>query len=429
MPPVPLAGSRADLDPLLDVIGDRSLVLLGEASHGTHDFYAMRARITRRLIEERGFTAVAVEADWPDAYRVNRWVRGHDGDGSAEEALEGFRRFPTWMWRNTDVRNLVRWMREHNAGVRDEARQAGFYGIDLYSLHTSIDAVLDYLDEVDPEAARRARYRYGCFEDFGEDVQAYGYAASFDLSHSCEDEVVAQLLELRRRAAAVDGRGDEEMFFAEQNARLVRNAEAYYRCMFRGRVSSWILRVTDMMETLQALLDRGARGGGLAKLVVWAHNSHLGDARATEMGERGELNLGQLVRERHPAQAVLVGFSTCTGTVTAASDWDAPAQRQTVRPALPDSYEALLHDVGLPRFQLDLGDARVRDQLAAPRLQRAIGVVYRPQTERLSHYFRCRLPQQFDWLLHVDETRALTPLERGAHWHHDEPPETWPSGL
>ncbi|MFC5571258.1 erythromycin esterase family protein [Lysobacter yangpyeongensis] len=332
------------------------------------------------------------------------------------------------MWRNTVVRDFVAWLHDHNAALAD-AQRVGFYGLDLYSLHGSIEAVLDYLDRTDPAAAARARYRYACFEHFGEDVQAYGYAASFDLSHSCEDEVVAQLLELRRRAAAVDGRGDEEMFFAEQNARLVRNAEAYYRSMFRGRVSSWNLRDTHMMETLQALLDRGARGGGPAKLVVWAHNSHLGDARATEMGERGELNLGQLVRERHPAQAVLVGFSTCTGTVTAASDWDAPAQRQTVRPALPDSYEALLHDVDLPRFQLDLGDARVRDQLAAPRLQRAIGVVYRPQTERLSHYFRCRLPQQFDWLLHVDETRALTPLERGAHWHLDEPPETWPSGL
>jgi erythromycin esterase-like protein len=219
------------------------------------------------------------------------------------------------------------------------------------------------------------------------------------------------------------------MFVAEQNARLVRNAEAYYRSMFRGRVSSWNLRDTHMMETLQALVDRGVQRGHPARIAVWAHNSHLGDARATEMGERGELNLGQLVRERHGDAAVLVGFSTYSGTVTAASDWDEPAQRQRVRPGLPGSYEALCHETGLARFQLDLGDAVLRPALASPRLQRAIGVVYRPQTERLSHYFRCRLPAQFDWLLHVDETRALTPLDASSGWRHDDPPDTWPSGL
>ena len=424
-----------DLDGLLDRIGDSELVLIGEASHGTDEFYRLRADITRLLIETRGFNAVAAEADWPDAYRVNRHVRGDDTDADADAALSDFQRFPTWMWRNTVVRDFVAWLRTHNATASAARERAGFYGLDLYSLHGSIEAVLEYLDRTDPAAAARARQRYACFDHFGEDVQAYGYAASFDLSHSCEDEVVAQLRELRRRAIDAGGKGhaDDEMFFAEQNARLVRNAEAYYRSMFRGRVSSWNLRDTHMMETLQALIERGSLAGRQAKIVVWAHNSHLGDARATEMGARGELNLGQLVRERYGNRAVLVGFSTYTGTVTAASDWDEPAQRQEVRLGLPRSYEALLHEValhtGLERFQIDLGDHRVHDILDVPRLQRAIGVIYRPQTERLSHYFNCRLPQQFDWFIHVDTTRALAPLDPGEHWRHDELPETWPSGL
>ncbi len=425
---LPLEGSR-DLDALLERIGAASLVLLGEASHGTDEFYRLRADITRRLIEERGFNAVAAEADWPDAYRVNRFVRGDQSDVDAETALSGFMRFPTWMWRNTVVRDFVAWLRSHNDARRSAEERVGFYGLDLYSLHGSIEAVLEYLDRNDPSAAARARARYACFDHFGEDVQAYGYAASFDLEHSCEDEVVAQLVDLRRRAGSIDGHRDDEMFFAEQNARLVRNAEAYYRSMFQGRASSWNLRDTHMMETLQALIDRGTQTGRPAKIVVWAHNSHLGDARATEMGARGELNLGQLVRERHAAHAVLVGFSTYQGSVIAASDWDEPAQRQRVRPGLLGSYEALFHESGLARFQLDLHEASTRSVLEAPRLQRAIGVVYRPQTERLSHYFHCELPDQFDWLLHIDETRALTPLEPGDTWHHDEPPETWPTGL
>jgi len=425
---LPMAGSDADFDRLLERIGDAPLVLLGEASHGTDEFYRVRADITRRLVTERGFNAIAVEADWPDAYRVNRFVRGEDEDADASAALAGFLRFPTWMWRNDVVRDFIEWLRQHNEGA-PEPQRAGFYGLDLYSLHGSIAAVLDYLHQTDPEAARRARYRYSCFDHFGEDVQAYGYAASFDLSQSCEDEVVEQLREISRAASRIDGHRDDDLFFAEQNARLVRNAEAYYRSMFRGRVSSWNLRDTHMMETLQALLDRGEQRGRPAKVVVWAHNSHLGDARATEMGERGELNLGQLVRERHAGRAVLVGFSTYDGTVTAATNWDEPARRRRVRPGMAGSYEALFHETGLARFQLDLSDPALGAELRGPLLQRAIGVIYRPETERLSHYFNARLGEQFDWMIHIDRTRALEPLERGARWHHEEPPETWPSGM
>jgi len=421
--------STHDYDSLLERIGAAPLVLLGEASHGTEEFYRIRAELTRRLIVEQGFTAVAVEADWPDAYRVNRYVRGDNADRDAEAALAGFLRFPTWMWRNTIVRDFVAWLRAHNDALGAKGERVGFYGLDLYSLHSSIEAVLAYLDRTDPDAAARARYRYACFDHFGEDVQAYGYATGFDLAPSCEDDVVAQLIDLRRHAASVDGHRDDELFFAEQNARLVRNAEAYYRSMFRGRVSSWNLRDTHMMETLQALIARGTQRGRPEKIAVWAHNSHLGDARATEMGAQGELNLGQLVRERHAEDAVLVGFSTYHGSVTAASDWDEPAQRQRVRPGLPGSYEALFHDTGLTRFQLDLHDPALRDALRGPQLQRAIGVVYRPQSERQSHYFQTRLTEQFDWLLHIGETHALAPLERGEHWSVEEMPETWPSGL
>ncbi|HEY8600481.1 MAG TPA: erythromycin esterase family protein [Thermomicrobiales bacterium] len=429
----PLTGAAGDYDPLLEAIGDARFVLLGESSHGTHEFYAARAALTRRLIAERGFTAVAVEADWPDAYRINRWVRGLDGDASAEAALGGFERFPTWMWRNTVVRDFVSWLREHNAALPTGGTPVGFYGLDLYSLYGSMAAVINYLDGVDPEAARQARQRYGCFEHFLQDSQAYGYATSTGEAEPCEDDVVAQLVELQRRAGELAGRdgplAEDEFFYAEQNARLVRNAEEYYRAMFRGRVSSWNLRDRHMAETLDRLVGHLDRRGRQAKVVVWAHNSHLGDARATEMGEGGELNVGQLARERYGDAAFLVGFSTYSGTVTAADDWDQPPRLKRVRPGLPGSYEALCHAAGLPRFFLPLRDNPDPELLAdlrVRRLERAIGVVYRPETERWSHYFRASLPDQFDALLHFDETSAVEPLEPGAGWASGEAPETFP---
>jgi erythromycin esterase-like protein len=429
-----LTGAPSDFDPLLQLIGDAQCVLIGEASHGTHEFYRIRAEITKRLIRDRGFVGVAVEADWPDAYRVNRFVRGASDDADAEQALAGFKRFPQWMWRNADVLDFVGWLRSYNEARQESQPQVGFYGLDLYSMHASMAAVLDYLDVVDREAAQRARHRYACFDHFGEDPQAYGYAATVGLSESCEREVVEQLVELRGAAAEYirrDGRlPHDALFFAEQNARLVRNAERYYRTMFSGHVQSWNLRDTHMVETLEALRRFLAQDGRPPKLVVWAHNSHLGDARATELGRRGELNVGQLVRTRFGMNAALVGFSTYTGTVTAATDWGGPAERKLVRPALRGSYEALFHDVPERNFLLDLRtDAELAAALAAPRLERAIGVIYRPESERLSHYFFARLSSQFDAVLHYDVTRAVEPLERTGEWERGEMPETYPSAL
>jgi erythromycin esterase-like protein len=425
----PLRGETTDFDPLLKMVGDARFVLLGEASHGTHEFYRLRAQITKRLISEKGFNAVAVEADWPDAYRVNQYVRFESEDEEAIDALAGFQRFPAWMWRNADVLDFVGWLRNYNE--HRHARRVGFYGLDLYSLHASIRAVLDFLDKVDPDAARRARYRYACFENFGEDTQAYGYAASFGLSKSCENEAIGQWVEMRQRAADLarrDGRvARDAFFFAEQNARLVKNAEEYYRAMFHERVSSWNLRDSHMAETLDALTHHL---GPKSKIVIWAHNSHLGDARATEMGQRGELNLGQLVRQRYEKDAVLVGFTTYNGTVTAASGWDGPAERKHVRPALPGSYEAIFHQAGIPNFLLSLdGKQEATSFLQEPRLERAIGVIYLPGSERVSHYFHAQLTDQFDVILHFDETRAVEPLERTVTWEAGEVPETYPSML
>ena len=427
----PIHFSPGDYDPLIAAIGESRFVLLGEASHGTHEFYRERAIITQRLIEEKGFHAVAVEADWPDAYRVHRFVTGGGEDEEAVDALADFRRFPAWMWRNADVLDFVGWLRDHNERAADLNR-VGFFGLDLYSLHTSIAAVLDYLADVDPAAAERARHRYACFDHFGEDPQTYGYATASGLAESCEDAVVQQLLELRRRAgdyARRDGRvAEDEFFFAEQNARLARNAEAYYRSMFRGRASSWNLRDTHMTETLEALDRHIGRRTTKPKLVVWAHNSHLGDARATQMGEGGELNVGQLVREKWGAESFLVGFTTYEGTVTAATDWDGLAERKRVRPGRPDSYETLFHDANAANYLLLMrGNARLTRVLQEPLLERAIGVIYRPETERLSHYFDASIARQFDAVLHFDHTRAVEPLERSSLWVPDEAPHTFPS--
>jgi erythromycin esterase-like protein len=430
----PIENAARDYDPLLNLIGEARFCLLGEATHGTHEFYRERAEITKRLIKEKGFTAIAVEADWPDAFRVNRYVRGLSDDKNADEALGGFKRFPTWLWRNRVVLDFVEWLRDYNSSLPASATKVGFYGLDLYSLYTSIEAVLNYLARIDPEAAKRARYRYSCFEHFGDDTQAYGYATTFDLSESCEREVIDQLIELRRRAAdyaSRDGRvAQDEFFFAEQNARLVLNAERYYRIMFRGRVESWNLRDRHMAETLDALVAHLNSQAQQAKIAVWEHNSHLGDARATYMADYGELNVGQLVREKYGAEAILIGFTTYTGTVTAASDWDGPAERKRVRPALNESYEALFHEIDRANFLLALrDDKKVSTVLQEPRLERAIGVVYLPRTERQSHYFDARLSQQFDAVIHFDETHALEPLERYALWESGEPPETFPTGV
>lgn len=421
----PLDGSLRDYDALLQKIGDARFVLIGEATHGTHEFYRERAIITKRLIRERGFNAVAVEADFPDAFRVNRYVKGTGQDRSASEALAGFKRFPTWMWRNADVLDFVGWLAELNRG---HERPVGFYGLDLYSLHSSISAILSGLERLDPEAARRARERYACFDHFREDAELYGYAAGLGKSPSCEEQVAQQLVELLQRSttAREEGSSDDDAFCLAQNARVVMSAERYYRTMFRGRARSWNLRDQHMLETLEALAQHLDRADKPAKLVVWAHNSHLGDARFTGMADLGEHNLGQLVRERFPGDAFLLGFSTYAGTVTAASDWDGVAERKTVRPGLPNSYESLFHEARLARFFLDLRDPEASALVRTRRLQRAIGVIYRPQTERQSHYFEAELARQFDALIHIDHTRAAEPLEVTATWTSGDPPETYP---
>jgi erythromycin esterase-like protein len=421
---------------LLEHIKDASVVLLGEATHGTREFYGMRAEISKRLITEKGFDAIAVEADWPDALRASRYVQLASGDKTADEALGGFQRFPQWMWRNTEVVSLLYWLREHNSRIAKPESRVGFFGLDLYSLRKSMDAVVRYLEKVDPEAAKRARERYSCFDHLAEDPQHYGYAATFGMKKDCEEEVVRQLVELTSEAArhlSQEGQTvPDELFYAQQNARVAKNAETYYRSMFQSRDESWNVRDRHMAETLDALREHiGRRKGGQARIVVWAHNSHIGDARATEMGDHGQLNLGQLVREHYaPEETFLLGFSTHTGTVTAASDWDGPAELKNVVPSRPDSFERLFHDIGLERFLLPIrGRERVSASLGERRLERAIGVIYRPETERISHYFHADLARQFDAVIHVDNTTAVKPLEYSVHWTPEEAPETYPFGV
>lgn len=423
--------TEADLDRIAESVASARFVLIGEASHGTHEFYDTRAAITRRLIEKHGFRVVALEADWPDTLRAHRYVTGRTAESGAAEALGNFERFPAWMWRNTVMTSFVTWLRAWNL-EQPADRRAGLFGMDLYSLHASIDSVLGYLGKVDPEAAKRARLRYSCFDFFGQDPQAYGYAVTRGGEESCEDMVVAQLSDLRRQYGDLmsrDGQiAQDEFFYAEQNARLVANAERYYRSMFRGRDQSWNLRDAHMADTLDALAQHF--GGRKCKMVVWAHNSHLGDARATEMSVRGEWNVGQLMRERHGDDVCSIGFTTSRGTVTAARSWGGLHERRRVRHPLEGSCEALFHSTHRDAFWLDL---RVKNEasklLTEPLLQRAIGVIYRPETERASHYFGTQLAHQFDLVIHIDETTALEPLERTSKWDRGELPETYPEGL
>jgi erythromycin esterase-like protein len=428
----PLRGERADYDPLMDLIGDASVVLLGEASHGTHEFYRARAEITQCLIAEKGFAAVAVEADWPDAYRVNRYVRGLGNDRDAADALDDFQRFPLWMWRNHEVVKLVDWLRSHNR-AQPEAEQAGFYGLDLYSLYGSVRSVVDYLETVDPEAAQQARDRYAGFDHAAGEAQQYGYHVIFRSHPDCEEEALHQLLELRsRRNELVQADGlaaIDAQFAAEQNALVVKNAETYYRAMFDRAENTWNLRDQHMSDTLDALHRHLSRPGRPAKVVVWEHNSHIVDASATDRSQRGEHNVGQLARRRYGDDCRLIGFTTYSGTVTAASDWDGPAEHKRVRPALRGSCEDLLHTAGIPAFFLGLQHEKIVERLREPMLQRFIGVIYLPQTERQSHYYHARLADQYDALFHFDHGRALEPLDRTPEWELGEAPETYPSGL
>jgi protein-L-isoaspartate(D-aspartate) O-methyltransferase len=408
---------------LFDRFADARVVLLGEASHGTSEFYRARAAISKRLIEHHGFSIVAVEADWPDAASIDRYVR-HRPKREGEEAA--FQRFPTWMWRNTDVQAFIRWLRSRNA-VAAPQEMAGFYGLDLYNLGGSIRAVIDYLDDVDPEAARVARERYGCLMPYAKNPQGYGRMAITRGFAECEQPVVQMLRELHRKRLEYVGEDSDEWLDAAANARLVANAEQYYRVMYHGAAESWNLRDTHMFETLCQLLD--AKGPN-SKAIVWAHNSHIGHAAHTEMGKvRDELNIGQLCKERFGDQARLIGFGTHTGTVAAATDWDEPMEVKRVRPSMEGSYERVSHEAGMPRFLLDLREGENREAaeaLTEPRLERFIGVIYRPETERWSHYAEAVLPRQFDAWVWFDETQAVTPLPGGQQAGEDE---TYPFGL
>ena len=411
---------EADLDGLISRIGEAKVVLLGEATHGTSEFYRMRARITRALIERKGFSVVAVEADWPDAGRIDHYVRHRD---AASAEWKAFTRFPEWMWRNAEVEEFVEWLRRRNAGLPYEER-ASFHGLDLYSLYTSIHAVLHYLEGVDPQAARVARSRYGCLTPWESDPATYGRMALAGRYRECETDVAAMLSDMLRKRADYSARDGERFADAVHNARVVANAERYYRVMYYGAEESWNLRDRHMFETLEELLRaRGPR----ARAVVWEHNSHIGDARHTEMSARGELNLGQLCREKYGAAAYLVGFGTDSGTVAAADDWDGPMKIKDVRPSHAESYERQCHESAVASFFLPLNqDQELRRQLLVPRLERAIGVIYRPQTELASHYFQAVLPLQFDEYCWFDRTSAVRPLDttrmKGM-------PETYPFGL
>ena len=428
-----------NFDAVLEQIGDASLVLLGEATHGTHEFYRHRAAISKRLIAEKGFDAIAVEADWPDALCIDRHVRlrspsarDADEEAGAHQALTSFQRFPRWMWRNKETLELVRWLHHHNAARADHSKRAGFYGLDLYSLQRSMDAVVHYLERVDPEAARRARARYSCFDHMAEDPQRYGYAATFGLRGDCEDQVVEQLRQLAERDRRMLAPHDaDEAFFAEQNARVARDAEAYYRAMFQGRNTSWNLRDTHMADTLSALREHIAlHKGRPGRIIVWAHNSHIGDARRTEMGEDGQLNLGQLVRERFGDASYLLGFTTHTGTVCAASEWDGPVEKKRVQPSRQDSVEHVLHACGLGDIFLPVRALRERREVKlGGRLERAIGVIYLPHSERISHYFHADPARQFDGIVHVDSSHAVTPLDPMEPAIETHEPETFPSGI
>lgn len=412
----------ADLSPLLERIGEARVVLLGEATHGTSEFYAMRARISRALIERKGFRFIAIEGDWPDVSRIDRYVR-HAGHRPTPWA--SFARFPVWMWRNQEVLQFVQWLRTHNEPLSEGDRVA-FRGLDLYSLYHSIHSVVAYLEDVDPPTAGIARRRYGCLTPWQSAPASYGHAALNDRYRSCEREVVAMLGDLLRQAQRYTAQDGEHFFDAVQNARLVADAERYYRTVYYGSRASWNLRDSHMFATLEALL---AFHGPQSKAIVWAHNSHVGDARATEMSRRGEHNIGQLCRMKFGSAAYLVGFGTHCGSVAAASDWDGPMEIKPVRASMAGSYERLFHTTNAARFMLPLRHQQAsawRDALADPRLQRAIGVVYRRETELQSHYFQAVLPRQFDEYIWFDETGAITPLGTETV---EGLPDTYPFGL
>jgi erythromycin esterase len=411
-----------DLDALIDQIGGARFVLLGEASHGTSEFYSWRARLSQRLIEEKGFSFIAVEGDWPDCYKINRYVKNYENAGqSAYETLQAFDRWPSWMWANWEVAALAEWMRNYN---QRSGRAAGFYGLDVYSLWESMRSVMQYLEKKDPHMAQLAKNAIRCFEPYGENVQAYAWSTRM-APESCEDEVIGLLSEMRQNPTRYDS-DPEAAFNAEQNALVMVNAERYYRAMVRSDLNSWNVRDIHMMETLNRLM---AHHGPESKAIVWAHNTHIGDARATDMARDGMVNLGQLVREEYGEEnACLVGFGTHHGTVIAGQAWDAPMEVMGVPDAVEGSWEDVLYQTGRADFFLLLGETRGSKRFEQERGQRAIGVVYDPNRERYGNYVPTVLPARYDAFLFFAETRALHPLHLKIE-EKNQVPDTYPWGL
>lgn len=409
---------------LLEKIGDAQVVLLGEATHGTHEFYEIRAEITKKLIKEKQFNVIAIEGDWPDAYQINRYLHQEEYS-TAYEAVSSFDRFPTWMWQNIPMVNLIEWLYHHNAKSENKV---SFYGMDLYSLYRSIGTIIEYLEKIDPKLAQEAAQSYACLDRFNQDPQRYAYAVFSRVTKSCKDEVIAELkkLEALEWQLVKDNKATaQDAFYITQNARVIKNSESYYRSLFINEVNNWNLRDTHMMETVEQIINFHKNQRQNSKIIIWAHNSHIGNAAATQMSTRGELNIGQLAKEKYGGRAFNLGFTTYNGTVSAASDWHGPVERKIVRDALSGSYEDLFHSVGIPEFLLAFED---KNSVPKKLLERAIGVIYAPQSERMSHYFYASLADQFDAVIHYDTTTALEPLEKTKLWIEGEVPETYPTG-
>jgi erythromycin esterase-like protein len=419
--------SGADLDPLIDRIGKARYVLLGEATHGTSEFYQWRATLTRRLVQDHGFSFIAVEGDWPDCYRVNRYAKRYPDSGdNARDVLHAFERWPSWMWANREVAELAEWMHDYNRRRASE-RQVGFYGLDVYSLWDSMHAVVDYLESIDPALARAARAAYRCFEPYGEDVQEYARATAL-VPTTCEREAVAVLSAVRNKAKEFRQDGHDAFFNAEQNALVARNAERYYRTMVRGGPTSWNVRDTHMVETLERLMQHHDAD---AKAIVWEHNTHIGDARFTDMARAGMFNVGQLVRQSHDEDdVVLVGFGTHHGTVIAGQEWGAPMRRMRVPPARENSFEHALHeaDTGNALLLFDGNDDGGIEGLEEPIGHRAIGVVYDPRNEAWGNYVPTIIPRRYDAFMYIEETTGVDALHMPVLVD-GEPAETFPSGM
>jgi erythromycin esterase-like protein len=426
---------KSDFDKLMEHIDDGPIVMLGEASHGTQEFYHARAEITKRLITEKGFKSVAIEGDFPDTFRVNRYVNFQSDDESSNQSLGDFKRFPAWMWRNEEMVSFVDWMRQHNKDLSSQER-ANIFGLDVYSLHKSIAVVIAQLEKIDPEAAKKAKEHYLCFDVY-QDPQEYGYYAAMFPDNACRESAIKQLIELRKKDAEFfrydNLNPEEEKFYIEQNALVIKNAEEYYRSLFGGTNElPWNIRDHHMMETILAIKDYNRATDRSEKIVIWAHNSHLGDSKATQMASYGEINLGHLMKEQYGAQAVSIGFTTYTGTVSAASAWDGEVQRKKVRPAIDGSIESFFHSFALNAFMvIPCNDPDVYAYLNKKHLQRAIGVIYLPESELQSHYFYAQLAEQFDVVIHYDTTNAVIPLEPSTRWQkgEEDAPETFPYGV